>query len=544
MRARRSESVRRATRLLNPGESAKLLSRSRGLAQLVDAQTHCTGALLRGMFRRAAILGGVRARAARSCDRAAAPGRRGRLRPRPRLLRPALGGRRQVRRQGRRRLVRRHARTPSAARSRSACRPRRSASTCCSARPRTSWPPAAATRSRSPRQPGPSGDWKVSPSGGAFRLASAAQRPLARRRRRRAALTTVDGAGARFTFEKAAGCATFPEAEINISGEPDARRGDASARCAAWPTCTCTGWPSSSSAAGRTAASRGARTASPSRSSTAPTTSPTARARSLENAVSKDEPLTHDTVGLAGVQGLADVRLAHPRADVLQVGRARVARRPARLREPARREQGPLRGLSAQAEQLQRDGRGAAAGQAHPRARGVRRRAERRPGQGLAADRQRPVRGARGHQRRQARGDPRHRGLPAVRLPADRRPADVRRGADRAPAQRGLRPRRARHGARQQVRQRAGRRRGRQRLDRRRRQQRQQGRDRLVLGHGDLQGPAGRVRPRAAHAVRPQPRRPHRQRPGGVHPVGHHAGLRPRAALQQARALRRSATSR
>ena len=90
---------------------------------------------------------------------------------------------------------------------------------------------------------------------------------------------------------------------------------------------------------------------------------------------------------LADLQGLAQPRLADPRAELLQVARALLARRPAGVREPAGRQRRAVRGLSVQEELLQRDGRRAAPEQAHPRAAGLHRRPERRAGQGLVPDR-------------------------------------------------------------------------------------------------------------------------------------------------------------
>ena len=81
---------------------------------------------------------------------------------------------------------------------------------------------------------------------------------------------------------------------------------------------------------------------------------------------------------LADVHRLARPAVADARELVLQVGRAGVARRPADLREPAGREQGALRPLSAQAERLQRDGQRAPSGPRPERAAGLRRRPVRR----------------------------------------------------------------------------------------------------------------------------------------------------------------------
>ena len=90
---------------------------------------------------------------------------------------------------------------------------------------------------------------------------------------------------------------------------------------------------------------------------------------------------------------------------------------PAGLRQPLRREPGPLRPLPVQAELLQRDGQRPAPGEADPRAAGLHRRPVRRPGQGLVPDRPQPVPGAASDQRGQARGGAGHGGLRAVRLP-------------------------------------------------------------------------------------------------------------------------------
>ena len=129
---------------------------------------------------------------------------------------------------------------------------------------------------------------------------------------------------------------------------------------------------------------------------------------------------------LADVQRLAPPQVAHPRADLLPLARASLARRAARLREPAGGERGALRGLPLQAEQLQRDGQRAPPGAPHPRARGLHRRAGGRARQGLLPDRDRPVPGARGDQRRQARGGARDRELQALQLRRLQRPARPR----------------------------------------------------------------------------------------------------------------------
>ena len=68
-------------------------------------------------------------------------------------------------------------------------------------------------------EPGPAADWVVKASGGAFRLTAAGNgRSLSVGEG--GLLQTTDGEGSLFTFEKAGGCATFPEAELNVSGTP------------------------------------------------------------------------------------------------------------------------------------------------------------------------------------------------------------------------------------------------------------------------------------------------------------------------------------
>ena len=240
---------------------------------------------------------------------------------------------------------------------------------------------------------------------------------------------------------------------------------------------------------------------------------------------------------LADAEGLAAPRVADPRAELLQVARALLARRAAGVREPARGQRGPLHHLSVQEELVQRDGRRAPAGEADPRAAGLHRRPERRPRQGLVPDRHDPVAGAPGGQPGQARRRARDRGLQALRLRRAGRQAGVHRGADRPPARRGLQARRARHGAGQQVRQRARRRGGRRRHHGRGRQRRQPYRDRPLLADGHVRG---RAQPRQGAADGPdraRPRRAGRQRAERAAPAGRAPALRPGPALQRARAV-------
>ena len=100
--------------------------------------------------------------------------------------------------------------------------------------------------------------------------------------------------------------------------------------------------------------------------------------------------------GLADLQGLAAPRVADPRADLLQVARARLHGRAAAVREPVRREPGALRALSAQGERLRRDGLGAAPESRPRRPPGLHRRPERRARARLVPHREEPVRGPAG----------------------------------------------------------------------------------------------------------------------------------------------------
>ena len=186
----------------------------------------------------------------------------------------------------------------------------------------------------------------------------------------------------------------------------------------------------------------------------------------LENVLFGDPARCHDPMRLADVQGLAALRVADARAELLPLARARLDGRPAGVREPLRGEPGALRDLPAQAELVRRDDLGAAPEPRHPRDAGLHRRPGRRPGQGLLPDRHRPVRGPAGDQPGQARGGARDRGVRAVRLPAVQRPAALRPCPDRPRAGRGVRLRGAPDGADQQVRQRPGRRCRRQRVRR------------------------------------------------------------------------------
>ena len=211
----------------------------------------------------------------------------------------------------------------------------------------------------------------------------------------------------------------------------------------------------------------------------------TARAALVENFLAYGDPSQGPRHRrLADLQGLAAPQAPTSTSRPTTRARARLARRAAALHEPARRQRGAVQGLPAQAQHAATRWRPCACRSTRhaTQMQRLHRRAERRPGQGLAADRQEPVRGPQGDQRRQARARPGHRDVRAVRLRRVQPRADLHARADRRAARGVPRARRAPDGARQQVRQRAHRRDRRRRHVRRHHQQRQQGRDRVTTG--------------------------------------------------------------
>ena len=98
------------------------------------------------------------------------------------------------------------------------------------------------------------------------------------------------------------------------------------------------------------------------RSSTAPTTSRTAPARRSRTCSTSSPARTHDPVGWPTFKDWPHHKSLTHEQLLLQVARAGLDGRAARVREPARGQRGALRALSAQAQQLQRDGQRAAPG--------------------------------------------------------------------------------------------------------------------------------------------------------------------------------------
>ena len=166
-------------------------------------------------------------------------------------------------------------------------------------------------------------------------------------------LVLADNAGA-FSFEPADGCAVYPEVDTSATGsalhEQDAvGPGEGDHR----PPPAHDGLRVPRRDA-RTAVGRGIPTARRTRSWTVPTTrSATAAARCWRTPSTATRSRCHDPVGWPTFKDWPQPRVADPRADLLQVGRARLHGRPAGDREPVRREQGssassiPSRGTTA-----------------------------------------------------------------------------------------------------------------------------------------------------------------------------------------------------
>ena len=202
----------------------------------------------------------------------------------------------------------------------------------------------------------------------------------------------VAGTGTRFTARRhrpAAPPTPRPRSTSPAPRRPGSRR---TRRCAGTSTRTPTAWPSSSSAATCTAAGPGTSTA---RRTPCRLPRPHRHRRQRRRARGAALGPTHPRPGrLADVQGLAGAGVADPRGHLLPLARALLARRPADLREPARREQPALPALPDQAQLLRRHGLRPPPGEGHARDAGLHRRPVRRARQGLLPDRAQPVGGA------------------------------------------------------------------------------------------------------------------------------------------------------
>ena len=251
-----------------------------------------------------------------------------------------------VRRQGRGRLQRRR-RVDRRRRGLPHAGHRGSARISSTAATATSWRPACSARSPPASGAGPDADWRVdNAAGGAFTIVLPSQNKALGVAAGRLVLTDPAGAGA-FTFEPAQGCAVYPEVETSrhrqAVHEPDAvGRGEGHDR------------PPPARHGVRVPRRQGAlrqavvslRRALRARRLPRPPGRERLRRRPRERPLRQPGALPRPG-RLADLQGLAEPRLAHPRADLLQVDRARVHGRAARDREPVRREQAALRALSA-----------------------------------------------------------------------------------------------------------------------------------------------------------------------------------------------------
>ena len=335
--------------------------------------------------------------------------------------------------------------------------------------------------------PGPAADWRVADVGGSLKLTSLSSGKqlgvgaLGR-------LAQVASTAPRWSFEPAQGCASFPEVEVNVTGEPFTGAG---------PTAPVRGFVDDHIHVGAFQFLGGrfhcGRPWSPYGVTVALRDCadhfPNGSAAVVENFFATGTPVgTHSPEGLAQLRGLAARRVAQPRGHLLEVDRACVAIRPAPDGQRPRREPGAVRALPAQAEQLQRDGERVQAGRGHVRAPGLHRRPVRRARQGLPPDRQGSGGGPRRDQCRQAGDGAGRGGVGGARLRPVQRCAALHPRADRRRAGPARIDRRALALPRAQVRQRPRRHALRLRHHRRARQHRQQVRHRPVLDRRALPG--------------------------------------------------------
>ena len=237
----------------------------------------------------------------------------------------------------------------------------------------------ARRRVRGAAAPDGTADWRVTGDAGAFQLSAARTRPTPSSRRTATGSSRARGTGPTSPSSRPQGCARLPrgrdQRHRRAALEPDAvGRGPRDRRR-----------PHAHDGLRVPRRQRALRPAvAPvrrrrTRWSTAPTTSPASR-RSRRR--SRARSATTPSAGRRSRTGPTTGSLTHESSYYKWVERAWLGglRVFANLLVDNAR---PLRALSAQAQQLQRDGRRAAAGQAHARAAGLHRRAERRPGQGL-----------------------------------------------------------------------------------------------------------------------------------------------------------------
>ena len=203
--------------------------------------------------------------------------------------------------------------------------------------------------------PGPAADWRVTDDGGTLRLTNVSTgRHLGVGALGR--LVQVASTDPRWSFAPAQGCATFPEVDVNVTGQPF-KGPNSKARVRGFVDdhihlgafeflggrfhCGRPWSPYGVTVAMRDCADH----------------YPNGEAAVVENFLSTGGPDGHaQPRGMAELRGLAARRVAHARGHLLEVDRAFVALGTADHGQRPRREPGALRAVSVQAEQLQRHG--------------------------------------------------------------------------------------------------------------------------------------------------------------------------------------------
>ncbi len=318
--------------------------------------------------------------------------------------------------------------------------------------------PAPVARIQAETAPSESGDWRVDVVDGAYVLTlPSADKVLAAGDGGALVLADRGAAGdrARFAFEAADGCAAYPEADTNVTGEPTRGAttfGEVSGFVDAHMHMMAFEFLGGRVHCGRPWHPYGVASAL----QDCPDHGPNGVGAIGENTLSYGNPVgTHDTRGWPVLKDWPHhASLTHEQTYYKWVERSwrsglrlfvnllvdnEVLCTAYPLKQNSCNE---MDGVRLQAKRLRR-------------AAGLRRRPERRPGQGLVPPRHDALPGPAGDQPGQARRRDGYRGLQAARLRRPGRPAGVHGRAARLAPEGGLRPRRARHGARQQVRQRA-----------------------------------------------------------------------------------------
>ena len=187
----------------------------------------------------------------------------------------------------------------------------------------------------------PSADWRVDANpDGTFKIALPSSGKALALTAGRLVVTDPANAGA-FSFEPADGCAVYPEVDTSASGQPFAGAtgwGEVKGMIDLHLHMTAFEFLGGRAHCGRPWHRYGAPYALV---DCADHQVGNGCGAVLENAL-YGNPALPRSGRLAHVQGLTPPRLAHPRADLLQVGRAGVHGRPEGVREPVRGEPGPL----------------------------------------------------------------------------------------------------------------------------------------------------------------------------------------------------------